>query len=90
MAQWYRIYPCNAGVAGLTPGAGRSPCGGNGNTLQFSCLKNPIDRGAWRATLHGVTKSHTRLSNCVYMYVYLINSIQLYLLCNPLNENSFQ
>ena len=49
-----------------------------------------IDRGAWRATVHGVAKSHTRLSNCVYMYTYLINSIQLYLLCNPLNENSFQ
>ena len=45
MAQWYRIHPSNAGVAGSTPGAGRSPGGGNGNTLQYSCLKNPIDRG---------------------------------------------
>ena len=90
MAQWYRIHPYNAGVTGQTPRAGRSRGGGNGNTLQYFCLKNPMDRGAWRATVHGVTKSHTRLSSCVYMYVYLINSIQVYLLCNPLNENSFQ
>ena len=39
------------------PGPGRSPGGGNGNPLQYSCLENPMDRGAWRATVHGVTKS---------------------------------
>ena len=38
------------------PGLGRSPGGGNGNPLQYSCLENPIDRGAWRATVHGVTE----------------------------------
>ena len=45
------------------PGSGRSPGDGNGNLLQYSCLENPMDRGAWRATVHGVLKSQTRLSN---------------------------
>ena len=48
---------------GLIPGSGRSPRGGNGNPLQHSCLENPMDRGAWWATVHGVAKSRTRLSN---------------------------
>ena len=47
---------------GLIPGLGRSPGGGNGNLLQYSCLLNSMDRGAWRATVHGVTKSGTQLS----------------------------
>ena len=50
---------CNAGDLGLFPGSGRSPGGENGNPLQYSCLENPMDRGAWRATVHGVTKSRT-------------------------------
>ena len=41
---------------GLIPGLGRFPGGGHGNTLQYSCLENPMDRGAWGATVHGVTK----------------------------------
>ena len=45
------------GEASLTPGLGRSHKGGNGNPLQYSCLKNPTDRGAWQATVHGITKS---------------------------------
>ena len=52
--------PTNAGDikgAGLIPGLGRSPGGGNSNPLQYSCLGNPMDRGAWRATVHGVAKS---------------------------------
>ena len=52
--------PANAGDirdAGLISGSGRSPGGGNGNPLQYSCLKNPKDGGAWRVTVHGVTKS---------------------------------
>ena len=56
--------PDNAGDArglGLIPGSGRSPGEGNGNPLQYSCLENPMDRGAWWATVHGVTKSWTRL-----------------------------
>ena len=46
---------------GLIPGSGRSYEEGNGNPLQYFCLENPVDRGAWRATAHGVTKSRTRL-----------------------------
>ena len=46
---------------GLIPGSGRSPGGGHGNLLQYSCLENPVDRGAWRATLHRVARSQTRL-----------------------------
>ena len=47
---------CNAGDPGLIPGLGRSPGEGNGNPLQYSCLANPTDRGAWWVTVHGVTK----------------------------------
>ena len=53
----------NVGDAGLTPGLGSSPGEGNGNPLQYSCLGNPMDRGFWWATVHGVTKSQARLSN---------------------------
>ena len=45
---------------GCDPGLGRSPRGGHGNPLQYSCLENPMDRGVWRATVHGVAKSRTR------------------------------
>ena len=54
--------PANAGDAGSIPGSGRSPGEGNGNPLQYACLGNPMDRGAWGATVHRVTKSQTRLS----------------------------
>ena len=54
---------CNAGDLGLIPGLGRSPGEGNGNSLQYSCLENPMDRGAWWATVYGVAKSQTRLSD---------------------------
>ena len=47
---------CNAEDVSLIPGWGRSPGEGSGNPLQYSCLKNPMDRGAWRAIAHGVTK----------------------------------
>ena len=47
--------------AGLSPGSGRFPGGGHGNPLQYSCLENPIDRGAWQATVHRVAKSQTGL-----------------------------
>ena len=46
----------DSGDAGLIPGPGRSPGGGNGNPLQYSCLENPMDRGAWQATVHGGLK----------------------------------
>ena len=51
----------NVGNSGLIPGLGRSPGRGNDNLLQYSCLENSVDRGAWRATVHGVAKSRTRL-----------------------------
>ena len=54
---------CNAEDLGLIPGLGRSPGEGNGNPLQYSGLENPMDRDAWKATVHGVTKSQTQLSN---------------------------
>ena len=57
--------PANAGDAGISgsiPGSGRSPGGGNGNPLQYSCLKNPMDRGAWQATVRGVAESQTLLN----------------------------
>ena len=55
--------PVNAGDAGLIPGSGRSPGGGNGNPLQYSSLGNPVDKGARQATVHGIAKSWTRLSD---------------------------
>ena len=58
--------PADAGDArdaGVIPGWGRSPGGGNGNPLQYSCLGSPMDRGAWWAAVHGVAKSQTRLSS---------------------------
>ena len=55
--------PANAGDAGLMPGSERSPGERNGNPFQYSCLENPMDRGAWRPTVHGVAKSWTQLSD---------------------------
>ena len=55
--------PANAGEVGSIPGLGRSPGEGTGNPLQYSRLGNPMDRGAWWATVHRVAKSQTRLSN---------------------------
>ena len=55
--------PANAGDVGSIPGLGRSPGEGNGNLLQYSCLGNPMDRGTWCATLHGVTKVKRDLSS---------------------------
>ena len=54
---------CNAGDLGSIPGSGRSSGEGNGNPLQYSCLEKPMERGAWWATVHGVSKSQIRLSN---------------------------
>ena len=51
--------PADTEDMGSIPGSGRSPGRGNGNPLQYSCLENPMDRGAWRARVHGVTKSWT-------------------------------
>ena len=88
--------PANAGDtidSGLIPGSGRSPRVGNGNPLQFSCLENSLDRGAWLATVHGVTKSQTRLSDwihthtqihihmyiCIYTHIHIRIYINIYM-----------
>ena len=57
-----KVSASNVGDPGLIPGSGRSPGEGNGNPLQYPCLENPMDGGAWWATVHGVAKSRTRLS----------------------------
>ena len=59
---------CNAGELGSIPGLGGSLGEGNGNPLQYSCLENPMDRGAWRAILHWVVKSRTRLSDFTFTF----------------------
>ena len=68
MMIWYQAFPgvsageesaCNAGDPGLIPGLRRSPAEGNGNPLQYSRLGNPMDGGAWRATVYGVAKRLT-------------------------------
>ena len=56
-------FACSAGDMGLISGMGRSPGEGNGNPLQYSCLENPMDRQARRATVHVVTKGRTQLRN---------------------------
>ena len=68
---------CNAGDTGLIPGLGRSPGEGNGNPLQYSCLENPTERGAWRAIVHGVTKSRTRLSDFTHTHTHTHTHTQL-------------
>ena len=74
--------PANAGDAGLIPGSGRSPGGGNGNPLQYSCLENPMDREGWWATVHAVTKSWTWLNTHTQacMQTHRIMSVFLFLL----------
>ena len=71
---------CSVGDLGLIPGLGRSPGEGNGNPLQYSCLENPMDGGAWWVTVHGVAKSWTRLSDftftlCDIMTLFAVASI---------------
>ena len=59
---------CNEGDIGSIPGSGRSPGEGNGNPLQYSCLENPMDGGAWWAIVHRVAKSQTRLSDFTFAF----------------------
>ena len=65
--------------AGVIPGSGRSPGGGQGNPLQYSCLENPMNRGAWWATVHGVTQSRTQLKRLSTRSVLGTPDIQAYL-----------
>ena len=63
-----KAFASNAGDPGSIPGSGSSPGRGNGNPLQYSCLENPMDRGAWKATVHGVVTSRTRLSDFTFTF----------------------
>ena len=69
---------CSAGDQDSIPGLGRYPGAGNSNPLQFSCLENPMDGGAWQATVHGVAKSWTRISD--FHFHYYIDNVQGFLL----------
>ena len=59
----------DTGVSGLIPGSGRSPGEGNGNPLQYSCLKNPIDKGAWQVAVHGVAESDATSTHTYFMCI---------------------
>ena len=85
VAQTIKESACNVGDPGSIPGSGRFPGEGNGNPLQYSCLENTMDRGAWWATVHGVTKSWTQLSmrtHTTYIVTLTLN-ISLILSYNP-------
>ena len=68
---------CNTGDLGSISGSGRFPGEGNGNPLQYSCLENPMDRGAWWATVHGVAKNRTQLSDFTFTFtiVFDVNTL---------------
>ena len=70
----HRDFPCDSGKASAynvgEPGLGRSSGEGNGNPLQYSCLENPMDDGAWRAKVHGVAKSWTWLSDFTFTFIF--------------------
>ena len=75
VAQLVKNLPANAGDAravGLIPQSGRSPGEGNGHPLQYSCLENSMDRGAWQASVHGVTKSQTQLNGCPHIHTHIL------------------
>ena len=69
----------------MIPGLGKSPREGNGNPLQYPCLENSMDEGAWQATVHGVTKSRTQLTNFtlihVYYHIFIHSSVDGHLYC---------
>ena len=78
MAQRLKRLPasaCNARDLGSIPGSGRSPGEGNGSPLQYSCLENPMDRGAWWAAVHGVVKSRTRLSDFTHSKMTIVSHL---------------
>ena len=66
---------CNVGDLSLIPGSGRSPGEGNGNPLQYSCLKNPMDRGAWQGIAHSIAESWTQLSDFITHSLMLENKV---------------
>ena len=83
MAQWVKESACSAGDTGdmgPIPGLGRSPGEGNGNLFQYSCLEDPMDRGAWWTTVHGVPKSRTGLSDFTSLKIYTIRISEIEIL----------
>ena len=72
---------CDAGDSGSIPGLGRSPGGGNGNLLHYSCLGNPMDRGGWWAAVHGVTKESDTTEQRLYILLHMFSKeVKLYTL----------
>ena len=69
VAQTIKECACSVEDLSLFPRSGRSPEEGNGNPLQYSCLENPTDRGAWQATVYGIAKTPTRLSNSLSLLI---------------------
>ena len=69
-------YACSVGDLSSIPGLGRFPGEGNGNPLQYSGLENSMDRGAWQAIVHGVTKSQTQLSN-FHFHLHPLSSVSV-------------
>ena len=74
--------PCNVGDVGSIPGSGRSPGGGHGNLLQYSCLEHPMDRGSWKAIVYGVAKSQTQLSTHTHAHVQNV-SVPVFIKSHP-------
>ena len=78
---------CNVGDTGSTPGSERSPGEGNGNPLQYSCLENAMDRGAWRGTVHGITKSQAQLNKWHFQFLKSINNCtKIFVITIVINE----
>ena len=77
MAQTVKESACNSGDPGSIPGLGRSPGEGSGYPLQHSSLENSMDRGAWRVTVNGVTKSQTRLSDYHFHFFIQVRGKQI-------------
>ena len=73
VAQMVKNLPCNAGGPSSIPGSGRSPGGGHGNPLQYSCLENSMDRGTWLVTVHRLAKNWTRLKQ-LSMHTHIVLS----------------
>ena len=69
-----KVSACNVGDLGLIPGSGRFPREGHGTPLQSSCLKNPMDGGGWWATVHGIAKTGTQLSDFTFFLSFYPNS----------------
>ena len=81
-----KVSACKAGDPGSILGLGRSPGEGNGKPLQYSCLENPMDREAWWATVHGVAKSWTRLSDFTYLLMRKIFLCRIVNFCSDLRR----